>query len=97
MKPPALTMCGPTDVITGEHVHVWCDRCANFETPCAVTHNACPDCRILRTIMQLSRHWYEFMWDYRMDKGHLVETAIEIVRMDGDELRRCVDNLRDTN
>ena len=25
---------------------------------------------------------------------HLVETAIEIVRMNGDELRRCVDNLR---
>ena len=27
---------------------------------------------------------------------HLVETAIEIVRMNGDELRRCVDNLRNT-
>ena len=26
----------------------------------------------------------------------LVETAIEIVRMNGDELRRCVDNLRKT-
>ena len=26
----------------------------------------------------------------------LVETAIEIVRMNGDELRRCVDNLRNT-
>ena len=76
MKPPALTMCGPKEgrtqiLITGEHVHVWCDRCANFETPCAVTHNACPDCRILRTIMQLSRRWFEFMWDYRMD----META----------------------
>ena len=27
---------------------------------------------------------------------HLVETAIEIVRMNGDELRRCMDNLRNT-
>ena len=27
---------------------------------------------------------------------HLMETAIEIVRMNGDELRRCVDNLRNT-
>ena len=27
---------------------------------------------------------------------HLMETAIEIVRMNGDELRRCMDNLRNT-
>ena len=73
MKPAGLTMCGPTDVITGEHVHVWCDRCANFETPCAVTHNACPDCRILRTIMQLSRHWEEFTWDYHVDMKCMFE------------------------
>jgi hypothetical protein len=76
MEPPAHTMRGPkegrtSNFTTGEHVHVWCDRCANFESPCAATHNACPDCRILRTIMQLSRRWFEFMWDYRMD----META----------------------
>ena len=27
---------------------------------------------------------------------HLVETAMKIVKMNGDEVRRCVDNLRNT-
>ena len=70
MEPPALTMCGPKE----GNVYVWCDRCANLCLTypcCAATHNACPHCRSLRTIMQLSRRWCEFMWDYRMD----META----------------------
>ena len=72
IEPPGLTMCDPKEgrtplLTTGEHMHVWCERCANFETPCAATHDACPDCMILRTMMQLSRRWFDFMWDYRKD------------------------------
>ena len=69
MTPPAHTVCdakeGRTPITTaGEHVHVWCHRCANLHIShhCAATHDACPDCRILRTIIQLSRRWNEFMW-----------------------------------
>jgi len=73
---PAYFECGAKKtripiLITAEHVHVWCDRCvvnfdANFERSHASTHDACPDCRILRTIMQLSRRWFEFIWDDAM-------------------------------
>ena len=40
-------------------------------------------------------------WKFENDQTtvvalHLVETATKIVRMNGDELRRCVDNLRNT-
>ena len=72
MESPVPTMCDPqegriSNFTTGEHVHVWCNRCVNFLNPGAATHNSCPDCRILRTIMQLSQRWFDFMWDYRMD------------------------------
>ena len=52
--------------------------------------------------LSLERSKAEFTyWKYvnseeRARAVHLVETAIEIVRMNGDELRRCVDNLRNT-
>ena len=68
MTPPAHTMCGPEDLnLPGDHMHVWCHRCANFGTHCAVTHNACSDCRILRTMMQLSERWHDFMWEHHME------------------------------
>ena len=68
MERPGYTMCDRKEgrtpsVITGEHLHVWCDRCAHSEIPCAATHNTCMDCRIVRTIVQLSRRWKEFMWE----------------------------------
>ena len=72
MTPPAYIACdakeGCTPItITGEHVHVWCHRCENLHIShhCAATHDACPDCRILRTILQLSRRWHDFTWGYR--------------------------------
>ena len=40
--------------------------------------------------------WKYVKAEERARAVHLVETAIEIVRMNGDELRRCVDNLRKT-
>ena len=40
--------------------------------------------------------WKYVKAEERARAVHLAETAIEIVRMNGDELRRCVDNLRNT-
>ena len=40
--------------------------------------------------------WKYFKAEERPRAVHLVETAIEIVRMNGDELHRCVNNLRNT-
>ena len=40
--------------------------------------------------------WNDVNPEERARAVHLVETAIEIVRMNGDELRRCVNNLRNT-
>jgi hypothetical protein len=70
MNRPAHTMCDPKEgctpiLKTGEHVHIWCYTCANLpcDHHCAATHDACPDCRILRTIIQVSLRWEKFMWD----------------------------------
>ena len=70
METPAHTLCDPkpgwTPMLrTGEHAHIWCHRCANLPDRhhCAATHNACEDCTIIRTIIQLSRRWDEFMWE----------------------------------
>jgi hypothetical protein len=70
MECPWHTMCDPKEgrtpiFKTGEHVHIWCYTCANlpYDHHCAATHDACPDCRILRTITQLSFRWTEFMWE----------------------------------
>ena len=69
MESPAHTMCGPKEgrtpiCKTGEHVHVWCRNCAELpiDHHCGATHDACPDCRTLRTIIPLSRRWEEYMW-----------------------------------
>ena len=70
MKAPAYTMCdqkeGRTPILkSGEHMHVWCFGCAELPSyhHCEATHDACPDCRTLRTIIQLSRRWEGYMWD----------------------------------
>ena len=66
VEPPAMTICDakeagtPTFTIEG-HIHVWCESCATLKTPCAATHDECSDCRILRTMMQLSWRWCFFM------------------------------------
>ena len=72
VEPPSMTICDAKEADTptftiGGHIHVWCESCATFETPCAATHDECSDCRILRTMMQLSWRWSSFMWDYRKD------------------------------
>ena len=70
VEPPSMTICDaepPPTFTTEGHFHVWCETCAWFKTPCAATHDECSDCRILRTMMQLSRRWSSFMWDYRTD------------------------------
>ena len=68
MTPPAHTMCGPEDLnLPGDHMHVWCHRCAIVGPHSAVTHNACSDCRIFRTMMQLSERWHDFMWEHHME------------------------------
>ena len=70
MERPGHTMCDPKPgctpvLITGEHVHIWCYTCANSSVSrhCAASFNACQDCRILRTLLQLSRRWSFFMWE----------------------------------
>jgi hypothetical protein len=70
MESPAHTMCDPKEgrtpiCKTGEHVHVWCRSCAELpiDHHCGATHDACPDCRTLRTITQLSRRWDGSMWE----------------------------------
>ena len=70
MKAPGHTVCdqkeGRTPVLkSGEHLHVWCYACAELPSyyHCEATHDACPDCRTVRTIIQLSRRWEGYMWD----------------------------------
>ena len=70
MEGPAFTMCdhkpGRTFCLQdGRHMHVWCHTCANlpFEYHCTATYETCQGCQILRTIIQLSRRWDEFMWE----------------------------------
>ena len=70
MESPAHTMCVPKEgrtpvCNTGEHFHVWCHICADLTDNhhCAAMHDACQDCRILRTILQLSRRWENFIWE----------------------------------
>ena len=72
VEPPAITSCDAKEACTptfttGGHIHVCCETCATLETPCTATHDECSDCRILRTMMQLSWRWTFFMWDYRTD------------------------------
>ena len=72
VEPPAMTICdakeaGTPTFTTGGHIHVCCETCATLETPCTAPRDECSDCRILRTMMQLSWRWTFFMWDYRTD------------------------------
>ena len=70
MNAPAHSLCDPKEgrtpgLRTGEHFHVWCHICADLTDNhhCAAMHDACQDCRILRTILQLSRRWENFIWE----------------------------------
>ena len=70
MSTPAHSLCDRKEgrkpcFRTGEHFHIWCHRCANLpgNQHCAATHDACQDCRILRTLLQLSWRWEMFMWE----------------------------------
>ena len=70
MEEPAHTLCDPMPgrtpaLRTGEHVHIWCYECADLLDAhhCAANFNACEDCTIIRTILQLSPRWHRFMWE----------------------------------
>ena len=43
-----------------------------------------------------SSFWKFVNWEDQTRAFHLMETAVEIVRMNGDELRKCLDNLHTT-
>ena len=70
MSAPAHSLCDRNKnrtpcIRTGEHFHIWCYRCANLpdNQHSAATHDACQDCRIVRTLIQLSERWQMFMWE----------------------------------
>ena len=78
IEEPAHTMCDPKPgrrfvLRSGEHVHIWCHTCAYLRNGhhCAATHEACQDCTILRTIIQLSWRWNDFMWE-RADQRRIL-------------------------
>ena len=53
-------------------MHVWCRTCADGFTEhphnSPAMHKACADCRIVRSILELSWRWHHFMWEvYRVD------------------------------
>ena len=70
MQQPAHTLCdvipGRTPKFTcGDHMHIWCHKCANLPDwhHRAAMFETCQDCRILRTILQLSQRWRAYIWD----------------------------------
>ena len=49
--------------IRGEHVHTWCQPCADLPQHCHGVHEECSECNALRTLSLLSVRWQTFCWE----------------------------------